>query len=49
MIVTEIGTPVQEALVTIGMQSEWAVIHIEYDTIAALPSVLKISYPTYAM
>ena len=45
MVVTYMGTPVEEALVSIIMQSEGAVIHIKYDTTAGPPLLLDPSHP----
>ena len=47
VVVTYIGTPVEEACVSIRMQSEGVVIHIEYGTTSALLSALNPSYPLH--
>ena len=49
MVVTAIGTPVEEALESIGIQSEGSVIHVEHDTTAPLASEMERTHKTDAI
>ena len=46
LIVTAIGTPLEEALVSIGMLTSESVTHLEYDADAGLPNAMHDVYLT---